>query len=355
MGGTVALSYTIRHQERLRALILSGPLAALEAAPAPLRMLGRVLSVLAPQLPLISIDASLVSRDPEVVRDYVADPLNHHGKLPARTLDELARAIDDFPEAVTTITLPMLILYGTDDGLAPPVRRADARSPDRLVRQDDDPLPGPVPRDPQRARARCRAHRYPRMAGRQVGRQRARTRRRRADSGRQPGGAAAPRPPARRRAPAPRSCRRRTRSARRGGSQPRAPAGPLSTAALASVSASRRGRRQRGGLDHPGVGGPPGPGVEQMVSGAGIAVEPAALADPAGRDRPLAQDERVQASAVERAVTWIGRSRPARPPRRMSPAQSIAKASNPSSISASSSANTPLAMPPGSNTVPGRA
>jgi acylglycerol lipase len=120
MGGTVALSYTIRHQERLHALILSGPLAALEAAPAPLRMLGRILSVLAPQLPLIAIDASLVSRDPAVVRDYEADPLNHHGKLPARTVDELARAIDDFPEAVSTITLPVLILYGTEDGLAPP-------------------------------------------------------------------------------------------------------------------------------------------------------------------------------------------------------------------------------------------
>lgn len=120
MGATVAISYTIRHHERLRALILSGPLAALEAAPAPLRMLGRVLSVLAPKLPLVDIDASLVSRDPEVVRDYEADPLNHHGKLPARTIDELARAIDDFPEAVTTITLPVLILYGTADRLAPP-------------------------------------------------------------------------------------------------------------------------------------------------------------------------------------------------------------------------------------------
>ncbi len=120
MGATVAISYTIRHQERLTALILSGPLAALEAAPAPLRMLGRVLSVVAPQMPLVDIDASLVSRDPEVVRDYEADPLNHHGKLPARTIDELARAIDDFPEAVTTITLPVLILYGTADRLAPP-------------------------------------------------------------------------------------------------------------------------------------------------------------------------------------------------------------------------------------------
>lgn len=134
MGGTVALSYTIRHQERLTALILSGPLAALEAAPAPLRLLGRLLSVLAPTLPLIDIDASQVSRDPEVVRVYEADPLNHHGKLPARTVAELARAIDGFPEAVTTITLPVLILYGTDDGLAPP---SGARMLERRIASAD--------------------------------------------------------------------------------------------------------------------------------------------------------------------------------------------------------------------------
>ena len=120
MGGTVALGYVIRHQERLTGLILSGPLAALEAAPAPLRIAGRLLSAVAPSLPLVAIDANLVSRDPEVVRDYVSDPLNHHGKLPARTVDELVRAIDDLPEAATTITLPTLILYGTEDRLAPP-------------------------------------------------------------------------------------------------------------------------------------------------------------------------------------------------------------------------------------------
>ncbi len=120
MGGTVALGYAIRHQEHLTGLVLSGPLAALEAAPAPLRIAGRLLSAVAPTLPLVAIDANLVSRDPEVVRDYVSDPLNHHGKLPARTVDELVRAIDDFPEAVATITLPTLILYGTEDGLSPP-------------------------------------------------------------------------------------------------------------------------------------------------------------------------------------------------------------------------------------------
>lgn len=120
MGATIALSYAVGHQDQLTGLILSGALAALDAAPAPLRLAGRVLSVLAPTLPLIAIDASLVSRDPEVVRAYTSDPLVHHGKLPARTLAELASAIEAFPDRVGAITIPSLILYGTADGLCRP-------------------------------------------------------------------------------------------------------------------------------------------------------------------------------------------------------------------------------------------
>jgi alpha-beta hydrolase superfamily lysophospholipase len=120
MGGTVALRYTLAHQDHLSGLILSGPLAALEAAPAPMRLAGRILSALVPTLPLVSIDASLVSRDPEVVRAYVADPLVHHGRLPARTVAELAAAIDSLPSDVGAIRIPTLILYGTADRLCPP-------------------------------------------------------------------------------------------------------------------------------------------------------------------------------------------------------------------------------------------
>jgi alpha-beta hydrolase superfamily lysophospholipase len=83
-------------------------------------MTARTLSVLAPRTPLIAIDASQVSRDPTVVSDYQSDPLVHHGKLPARTVVELAGAIDAFPDAVGSITVPTLIMYGTDDGLCPP-------------------------------------------------------------------------------------------------------------------------------------------------------------------------------------------------------------------------------------------
>ena len=88
--------------------------------PRALELVGRALSRLTPRAPLIAIDASLVSRDPAVVEAYRADPLVHHGKLPARTAVQIADAVASFPETVGAITVPTLILYGAADGLCPP-------------------------------------------------------------------------------------------------------------------------------------------------------------------------------------------------------------------------------------------
>jgi alpha-beta hydrolase superfamily lysophospholipase len=120
MGGTIAVSYALAHQDRLAGLILSAPLAALQAAPAPVRAVARVLSAVAPRAPLFPVEPALVSRDAEVVRAYTDDPLVHHGKLPVRTVAELAGAIDSFPDRVHAIVVPTLIMYGTDDRLVPP-------------------------------------------------------------------------------------------------------------------------------------------------------------------------------------------------------------------------------------------
>ena len=119
MGGAVSLAYTIEHEDALDALVLSGPLAAVEAASPVQRVAGRVLSAVAPSLGVVAIDSTAVSRDPEVVADYDADPLNYHGKLPARTVAELSRTIDGFPDAVTKFKLPMLVMHGTADRLVP--------------------------------------------------------------------------------------------------------------------------------------------------------------------------------------------------------------------------------------------
>jgi alpha-beta hydrolase superfamily lysophospholipase len=120
MGGAIALRYAIRHQDRLSGLILSGPVAALDAAPAPVRLAAKALSAVAPKLPVFGVDSKLVSRDPAVVAAYDSDPLVHHGKLPVRTVAELAAAVESWPSTVGAITVPTLLMYGTEDGLCPP-------------------------------------------------------------------------------------------------------------------------------------------------------------------------------------------------------------------------------------------
>jgi alpha-beta hydrolase superfamily lysophospholipase len=119
MGGFLSLAFATRRQEEIRGLILSAPVAVLEAASPVQRIAGHVLSAVAPKLGVFPIDSSTVSRDPEVVRDYDADPLNHHGKLPARTVHEMAQEIGRFPQTVPAITIPLLVQVGTGDELVP--------------------------------------------------------------------------------------------------------------------------------------------------------------------------------------------------------------------------------------------
>jgi acylglycerol lipase len=120
MGGTISVRYAIDHQDRLTGLILSAPLAALEAASPATRLIARVLSAVTPGMGLFAVDPTLVSRDPDVVKAYETDPLVHHGRLPARTIAEIAGAIDSFPTEAGTITVPTLIMYGSGDHLVPP-------------------------------------------------------------------------------------------------------------------------------------------------------------------------------------------------------------------------------------------
>jgi alpha-beta hydrolase superfamily lysophospholipase len=121
MGGFLSLAYTTRRQNDIRGLLLSAPVAVLDAASPVQRIAGHVLSAVAPKLGVYAINSSTVSRDPEVVRDYDADPLNFHGKLPARTVHEMAQEVGRFPQTVPSIRIPLLVQVGTGDELVPPV------------------------------------------------------------------------------------------------------------------------------------------------------------------------------------------------------------------------------------------
>jgi alpha-beta hydrolase superfamily lysophospholipase len=120
MGGCIGLEYALRHQVEIDGLILSSPLASLNAASRFEREASKLLSRVAPRLGVHSVDSGLVSRDPEVVRAYDEDPLVHHGKLPARTVGELTRAVESFPDRIPSLTVPLLVFHGSADEITEP-------------------------------------------------------------------------------------------------------------------------------------------------------------------------------------------------------------------------------------------
>ncbi len=120
MGGCVAIAYGVAYQDRLDGLALSAPLAALVAAPLALRLIAWGLSVVRPDAGVYRVPSGAVSRDAAEVAAYDADPLNHHGKLPARTVQELADAIARFEADSPRLTLPLLVMIGTADTIVPP-------------------------------------------------------------------------------------------------------------------------------------------------------------------------------------------------------------------------------------------
>jgi acylglycerol lipase len=167
MGGCLAIAYTLEHQDRLDGLLLSAPLAALESASGATRLVGKLLSVAAPQVGLFAVDPTLVSRDPEVVLAYVEDPLVHHGKLPARTIGELSSAVEAFPSRVPEITLPLLVMHEDVDltsagmsgvrGLEPPRPQRHVALPRRPLGALGGPARGGgAPARPRRARGHAR-------------------------------------------------------------------------------------------------------------------------------------------------------------------------------------------------------
>jgi alpha-beta hydrolase superfamily lysophospholipase len=120
MGGAIAFASALRLQESLRGLVLSAPALALgEEASAWRVALARMLSAIAPNVGVLKLAASAVSRDPKVVRDYAADPLVFHGPIPARTVVELLGAMAALPEQAPRMRIPTLIMHGTADSLVP--------------------------------------------------------------------------------------------------------------------------------------------------------------------------------------------------------------------------------------------
>ncbi|KWF29445.1 alpha/beta hydrolase [Burkholderia pseudomultivorans] len=142
MGGAIAALYAIeRAPARGRAfagLVLSSPaLAPGRDVPRWMLALSRFISRTWPTFPAIRIDAALLSRDPAIVAANRADPLVHHGAVPARTGAEILDAMARIERGRGALRVPVLVYHGTEDKLTEPdgsrAFGAGVGSPDRTL------------------------------------------------------------------------------------------------------------------------------------------------------------------------------------------------------------------------------
>lgn len=121
LGGLLTLSYAVTHNADVKGLIVSSPglRTAIHEQKAKL-ILAKILGSLAPTVTLASeLDTSALSRDPQVVKDYVNDPLVHD-KI-TTGFGKAGLVVTDLVfQNASKLAVPLLLAYCSGDQIAFP-------------------------------------------------------------------------------------------------------------------------------------------------------------------------------------------------------------------------------------------
>jgi alpha-beta hydrolase superfamily lysophospholipase len=121
IGGLIASYFLLDHQAEFQGAIFSAPVVKVASHISQGTVwMSQGLSVLAPKVGVMTVDPSTISRDPEVVKAYIDDPLVFHGRTSARLAAEMLRALMRVSSETDKITLPFLAMQGGDDRLVDP-------------------------------------------------------------------------------------------------------------------------------------------------------------------------------------------------------------------------------------------
>ena len=118
LGGLLSLAYALQYAAGLNGVIVTG--AALRSSLQEQKNKIAMVNMLGSLLPTITVpsglDTTMISRDPEIVKKYINDPLVHDkaslgfGKAALKAIDQCFGHAKEF-------TPPLLIMHGTDDKL----------------------------------------------------------------------------------------------------------------------------------------------------------------------------------------------------------------------------------------------
>ncbi|HEY3119013.1 MAG TPA: alpha/beta hydrolase [Vicinamibacteria bacterium] len=166
LGGLIALLYVLDHPETLAGVVATSPALGTHPSLRPSRAkrtAGRLLSVVAPQtLFRTGLDPRQLSRDPEVVRAYAADPLVSR-TVSARFYTETARAMAKAHEKAARLSVPALVMASANDAIvdADATRRwLAAAPPGRIEAVFYDPLAHELFNEPEREEVLARLEQW---------------------------------------------------------------------------------------------------------------------------------------------------------------------------------------------------
>jgi alpha-beta hydrolase superfamily lysophospholipase len=113
-GGVVSSVYVLENQAGLAGFICE---SFAFQVPAPGFALAAIkgISHIAPRIPVLKLKNQDFSRDPKAVEALDNDPLTAHEAQPAMTVAALVRADERLRDEFPLMTLPVLIMHGTDD------------------------------------------------------------------------------------------------------------------------------------------------------------------------------------------------------------------------------------------------
>ena len=123
MGGLITIRYALDRPEGLSGVIISSPALAIHPESMPpvvLRIMVSILSRLAPRLRIpTDLDTNAISRDPDVVKAYIDDPLISQ-KVSTRWYAEFLKSMAKAHTGAASLRIPMLLMQSGSDRLVDP-------------------------------------------------------------------------------------------------------------------------------------------------------------------------------------------------------------------------------------------
>jgi alpha-beta hydrolase superfamily lysophospholipase len=120
MGGLIVTNYAAHRPEGLRGVVALAPALGETGGSRVLLALLPLLSRIAPAVPVDpKLDLARLTRDQQLQRAYVADPL-YQTRVTPRIAAELLRAVDETRARAPEFRVPLLVLHGTADTLTSP-------------------------------------------------------------------------------------------------------------------------------------------------------------------------------------------------------------------------------------------